>query len=169
MDILIFSSPVYLLQFNTNWRHCLPSPLLFRCLSCVSSPYQCHWCKYRHDCTHDPRTCSFQEGRVKKPEVSPDPGLVIKVLHWVYIFHTWTPVIQFSVMHCWEREALSGGFELCSPPGSKTVKPWPIKTTSKNPPYFTAHQLRTVFFAESQLSNKTRWNKLRGKCLATWA
>ena len=42
-----------------------------RCLSCVSSPYQCHWCKYRHDCTHDPRTCSFQEGRVKRPEVSP--------------------------------------------------------------------------------------------------
>ncbi|XP_070978485.1 plexin-A4-like [Oncorhynchus clarkii lewisi] len=39
------------------------------CLSCVRSPYQCHWCKYRHDCTHDPRTCSFQEGRVKKPEV----------------------------------------------------------------------------------------------------
>ncbi|GLD48436.1 plexin-A4, partial [Lates japonicus] len=39
------------------------------CLSCVSSPYQCHWCKYRHDCTHDPRTCSFQEGRVKKPEL----------------------------------------------------------------------------------------------------
>uniref|UniRef100_A0A8C6UPQ8 Plexin A4 n=1 Tax=Neogobius melanostomus TaxID=47308 RepID=A0A8C6UPQ8_9GOBI len=30
------------------------------CLSCVSSPYQCHWCKYRHDCTHDPRTCSFR-------------------------------------------------------------------------------------------------------------
>ncbi|XP_072233957.1 plexin-A4 isoform X1 [Leuresthes tenuis] len=41
------------------------------CLSCVSSPYQCHWCKYRHDCTHDPRTCSFQEGRVKKPEGCP--------------------------------------------------------------------------------------------------
>ncbi|TNN65208.1 Plexin-A4 [Liparis tanakae] len=41
------------------------------CLSCVSSPYQCHWCKYRHDCTHDPRTCSFQEGRVRKPELSP--------------------------------------------------------------------------------------------------
>lgn len=44
-----------------------------RCLSCVSSPYQCHWCKYRHECTHDPRTCSFQEGRVKRPEVSPPP------------------------------------------------------------------------------------------------
>uniref|UniRef100_A0A8K9V7Y4 Plexin-A4 n=1 Tax=Oncorhynchus mykiss TaxID=8022 RepID=A0A8K9V7Y4_ONCMY len=41
------------------------------CLSCVRSPYQCHWCKYRHDCTHDPRTCSFQEGRVKKPEECP--------------------------------------------------------------------------------------------------
>ncbi|CAL8386518.1 unnamed protein product [Gadus morhua 'NCC'] len=45
------------------------------CLSCVSSPYQCHWCKYRHDCTHDPRTCSFQEGRVKRPEgASPAPS-----------------------------------------------------------------------------------------------
>ncbi|XP_067110336.1 LOW QUALITY PROTEIN: plexin-A4, partial [Osmerus mordax] len=41
------------------------------CLSCVSSPYQCHWCKYKHDCTHDPRTCSFQEGRVKTPEECP--------------------------------------------------------------------------------------------------
>ncbi|GAA6082747.1 plexin-A4 [Tachysurus ichikawai] len=40
------------------------------CLSCVGSPYQCHWCKYRHICTHDPRSCSFQEGRVKQPEVS---------------------------------------------------------------------------------------------------
>lgn len=50
--------------FPSLWR------FLSRCLSCVSSPYQCHWCKYRHDCTHDPRTCSFQEGRVKKPEVS---------------------------------------------------------------------------------------------------
>ncbi|KAL7882471.1 hypothetical protein SRHO_G00001290 [Serrasalmus rhombeus] len=38
------------------------------CLSCVGSPYQCHWCKYRHTCTHDPRSCSFQEGRVKQPE-----------------------------------------------------------------------------------------------------
>eukprot|EP00064_Thunnus_orientalis_P005180 superscaffoldBa00000497_g5194 len=44
------------------------------CLSCVSSPYQCHWCKYRHDCTHDPRTCSFQEGRVKKPECDAQRG-----------------------------------------------------------------------------------------------
>ncbi|XP_061107198.1 plexin-A4 [Conger conger] len=41
------------------------------CLSCVSSPYQCHWCKYRHVCTHDPRTCSFQEGWVKQPEECP--------------------------------------------------------------------------------------------------
>uniref|UniRef100_A0A8C9W915 Plexin-A4 n=1 Tax=Scleropages formosus TaxID=113540 RepID=A0A8C9W915_SCLFO len=41
------------------------------CLSCVSSPYRCHWCKYRHMCTHDPRSCSFQEGRVKQPEECP--------------------------------------------------------------------------------------------------
>ncbi|MED6254306.1 Plexin-A4 [Ataeniobius toweri] len=53
------------------------------CLSCVSSPYQCHWCKYRHDCTHDPRTCSFQEGRVKKPEVS---GSYTGIVHSSQIF-----------------------------------------------------------------------------------
>ncbi|XP_015207910.2 plexin-A4 [Lepisosteus oculatus] len=41
------------------------------CLSCVNSPYQCHWCKYRHMCTHDPRSCSFQEGRVKHSEDCP--------------------------------------------------------------------------------------------------
>ncbi|KAJ8386075.1 hypothetical protein AAFF_G00177640 [Aldrovandia affinis] len=41
------------------------------CLSCVSSPYQCHWCKYRHICTHDPQTCSFQEGWVKQPRDCP--------------------------------------------------------------------------------------------------
>ncbi|MGH0153704.1 UNVERIFIED_CONTAM: hypothetical protein FKN15_042022 [Acipenser sinensis] len=41
------------------------------CLSCVNSPYQCLWCKYRHLCTHDPRTCSFQEGRVKQSEECP--------------------------------------------------------------------------------------------------
>lgn len=35
----------------------------------MESPYRCHWCKYRHVCTHDPSSCSFQEGRVKLPEV----------------------------------------------------------------------------------------------------
>ncbi|KAG9352801.1 hypothetical protein JZ751_017377 [Albula glossodonta] len=34
------------------------------CLSCVNSAFQCHWCKYRHLCTNDPSSCSFQEGRV---------------------------------------------------------------------------------------------------------
>ncbi|KAJ7329362.1 hypothetical protein JRQ81_015536 [Phrynocephalus forsythii] len=38
------------------------------CLSCVESPYRCHWCKYRHVCTHDPHNCHFSEGRVKLPE-----------------------------------------------------------------------------------------------------
>lgn len=46
------------------------------CLSCVESPYRCHWCKYRHVCTHDPNTCSFQEGRVKLPEVGASSGVM---------------------------------------------------------------------------------------------
>ncbi|TKS76786.1 Plexin-A2 Semaphorin receptor OCT [Collichthys lucidus] len=33
------------------------------CLSCVNSAFRCHWCKYRNLCTHDPSSCSFQEGR----------------------------------------------------------------------------------------------------------
>uniref|UniRef100_A0A5F9D7G2 Plexin-A4 n=1 Tax=Oryctolagus cuniculus TaxID=9986 RepID=A0A5F9D7G2_RABIT len=50
------------------------------CLSCVESPYRCHWCKYRHMCTHDPKTCSFQEGRVKLPEDCPQLLRVDKIL-----------------------------------------------------------------------------------------
>lgn len=38
-------------------------------MSCVSSPYPCQWCKYRHVCTSQPHDCSFQEGRVRNPEV----------------------------------------------------------------------------------------------------
>lgn len=45
----------------------LPPPP--RCMSCVGSPYPCHWCKYRHVCTSHPHECSFQEGRVHSPEV----------------------------------------------------------------------------------------------------
>lgn len=40
-----------------------------RCLSCVNSTFRCHWCKYRNLCTHDPSSCSFQEGRVNASEV----------------------------------------------------------------------------------------------------
>ncbi|KAB0399439.1 hypothetical protein E2I00_006224 [Balaenoptera physalus] len=50
------------------------------CLSCVESPYRCHWCKYRHVCTHDPKTCSFQEGRVRLPEDCPQLLRVDKIL-----------------------------------------------------------------------------------------
>lgn len=42
---------------------------LSRCLSCVTSSFRCHWCKYRNLCTHDPSSCSFQEGRVNASEV----------------------------------------------------------------------------------------------------
>ncbi|XP_078500630.1 plexin-A2 [Lissotriton helveticus] len=41
------------------------------CLSCVNSAFRCHWCKYRNLCTHDPSTCSFQEGRVNVSEDCP--------------------------------------------------------------------------------------------------
>ncbi|KAL4623785.1 plexin-A2-like [Arapaima gigas] len=41
------------------------------CLSCVNSAFRCHWCKYRNLCTHDPSSCSFQEGRVNTSEDCP--------------------------------------------------------------------------------------------------
>uniref|UniRef100_A0AAX7SFM5 Sema domain-containing protein n=1 Tax=Astatotilapia calliptera TaxID=8154 RepID=A0AAX7SFM5_ASTCA len=41
------------------------------CLSCVNSTFRCHWCKYRNLCTHDPSSCSFQEGRVNASEACP--------------------------------------------------------------------------------------------------
>ncbi|KAG5282326.1 hypothetical protein AALO_G00054760 [Alosa alosa] len=41
------------------------------CLSCVTSAFRCHWCKYRNLCTHDPSSCSFQEGRVNASEDCP--------------------------------------------------------------------------------------------------
>ncbi|TWW57111.1 Plexin-A2 Semaphorin receptor OCT [Takifugu flavidus] len=33
--------------------------------------FRCHWCKYRNLCTHDPSSCSFQEGRVNASEDCP--------------------------------------------------------------------------------------------------
>uniref|UniRef100_A0A8C7J5E2 Plexin-A2 n=1 Tax=Oncorhynchus kisutch TaxID=8019 RepID=A0A8C7J5E2_ONCKI len=41
------------------------------CLSCVNSTFRCHWCKYRNLCTHNPSSCSFQEGRVNASEDCP--------------------------------------------------------------------------------------------------
>ncbi|TRY66613.1 hypothetical protein DNTS_021977 [Danionella cerebrum] len=38
------------------------------CLSCVNGSFPCHWCKYRHMCTHNANDCSFQEGRVNMSE-----------------------------------------------------------------------------------------------------
>ncbi|XP_054401245.1 plexin-A3 isoform X1 [Pongo abelii] len=46
--------------------------VLQSCMSCVGSPYPCHWCKYRHACTSRPHECSFQEGRVHSPEGCPE-------------------------------------------------------------------------------------------------
>uniref|UniRef100_A0A673M6X3 Plexin A1a n=1 Tax=Sinocyclocheilus rhinocerous TaxID=307959 RepID=A0A673M6X3_9TELE len=41
------------------------------CLSCVNGSFPCHWCKYRHICTHNANDCSFQEGRVNMSEECP--------------------------------------------------------------------------------------------------
>ncbi|MGH0142473.1 UNVERIFIED_CONTAM: hypothetical protein FKN15_013407 [Acipenser sinensis] len=48
-----------------------PCAVVHRCLSCVSSLYLCHWCKYRHVCTNNVTECSFQEGRVGNTEGCP--------------------------------------------------------------------------------------------------
>lgn len=47
----------------------LTAPVSCSCLSCVSGSFPCHWCKYRHVCTHNAADCSFLEGRVNVSEV----------------------------------------------------------------------------------------------------
>ncbi|XP_063806547.1 plexin-A3 [Pseudophryne corroboree] len=57
--------------------------ILQSCLSCVSSQYPCHWCKYRHVCTHNADECFFLEGRVNRtdgcPEIIPTDEILIPV------------------------------------------------------------------------------------------
>ncbi|TRY72813.1 hypothetical protein DNTS_009514 [Danionella cerebrum] len=48
------------------------------CSSCVSSPFPCNWCKYRHICTNNVAECSFQEGRVSSAEC----GLTLEQLRF---------------------------------------------------------------------------------------
>uniref|UniRef100_A0A8C2U0E1 Plexin-A1 n=1 Tax=Coturnix japonica TaxID=93934 RepID=A0A8C2U0E1_COTJA len=54
-----------------------------KCLSCVNSAFRCHWCKYRHICTHNAADCSFLEGRVKLsedcPQILPSTQIYIPV------------------------------------------------------------------------------------------
>uniref|UniRef100_A0A8C9U069 Plexin A2 n=1 Tax=Scleropages formosus TaxID=113540 RepID=A0A8C9U069_SCLFO len=52
-------------------EHSREEVLNHRCLSCVNSAFRCHWCKYRNMCTHDPTSCSFQEGRVNASKACP--------------------------------------------------------------------------------------------------
>ncbi|XP_028669224.1 LOW QUALITY PROTEIN: plexin A3 [Erpetoichthys calabaricus] len=55
--------------------------VLQSCLSCVSSLYRCHWCKYRHICTNNVAECSFQEGRVSStqgcPQIIPSSDILV--------------------------------------------------------------------------------------------
>ncbi|XP_053329094.1 plexin-A3, partial [Spea bombifrons] len=57
--------------------------VLQSCLTCVSSSYSCHWCKYRHVCTHNAEDCFFIEGRVNStegcPEIIPTGEILIPV------------------------------------------------------------------------------------------
>lgn len=54
-----------------GWGVGLPHrpPSLCSCLSCVNGSFPCHWCKYRHVCTHNAADCAFLEGRVNVSEV----------------------------------------------------------------------------------------------------
>lgn len=69
-------------EVSDSWpiRRCLS---VLRCTSCVSSEFQCTWCKYRHICTNNPQDCSFQEGRVKNMEVW-SHGSLTKSFHLSY-------------------------------------------------------------------------------------
>uniref|UniRef100_A0AAR2JBG5 Sema domain-containing protein n=1 Tax=Pygocentrus nattereri TaxID=42514 RepID=A0AAR2JBG5_PYGNA len=53
------------------------------CLSCVNGSFPCHWCKYRHICTHNVNDCSFHEGRVniseECPQILPSTQIYIPV------------------------------------------------------------------------------------------
>lgn len=146
---LSFCTSVHLVLLSPNSKLCSPC----RCLSCVSSPYQCHWCKYRHDCTHDPRTCSFQEGRVKKPEVSPKPSMRLKVcIDFCFYFqpvqvlkHIVAPrrqtmpvlggIVKMCCQNCCLSSSQGGPCFLASllSIDLKTVKLHPVKTLSTNP------------------------------------
>uniref|UniRef100_A0A8C1G111 Plexin A3 n=1 Tax=Cyprinus carpio carpio TaxID=630221 RepID=A0A8C1G111_CYPCA len=53
--------------------------VLQSCSSCVSSPFPCNWCKYRHICTNNVAECSFQEGRVSSgcPQILPSSDILV--------------------------------------------------------------------------------------------
>uniref|UniRef100_A0AAR2IVF5 Sema domain-containing protein n=1 Tax=Pygocentrus nattereri TaxID=42514 RepID=A0AAR2IVF5_PYGNA len=69
-------------QGETRDKSCL-SVYLYRCLSCVNGSFPCHWCKYRHICTHNVNDCSFHEGRVniseECPQILPSTQIYIPV------------------------------------------------------------------------------------------
>lgn len=57
------------------WGPAHRPPLLCSCLSCVNGSFPCHWCKYRHVCTHNAADCAFLEGRVNVSEVRLGDGV----------------------------------------------------------------------------------------------
>lgn len=75
-----------------------------RCSSCVSSPFPCNWCKYRHICTNNVAECSFQEGRVSSAEVR-DHKLCISLK--LFILTMLTAVRHDSVIHPSSSDSLA--------------------------------------------------------------
>ena len=67
-----------------------------RCLSCVNSAFRCHWCKYRNLCTHDPSSCSFQEGRVNASEVGANTQVALSLLLSHVSLFSLTPLFPLS-------------------------------------------------------------------------
>lgn len=61
--------------YSNWWRQVMLSLTVLlppcSCLSCVNGSFPCHWCKYRHVCTHNAADCAFLEGRVNVSEVRP--------------------------------------------------------------------------------------------------
>jgi len=89
-----------------------------RCLSCVNSAFRCHWCKYRNLCTHDPSSCSFQEGRVNTSEVS---GAHMHACPHTHT-HTHTPACTFLCVAA-----------LCQPQGMSSEDRHGSSSVSKMP------------------------------------
>lgn len=64
--------------YGNWWRQVMPGFIVplppCSCLSCVNGSFPCHWCKYRHVCTHNAADCAFLEGRVNVSEVRQSQG-----------------------------------------------------------------------------------------------
>lgn len=83
-----------------------------RCLSCVNSTFRCHWCKYRNLCTHDPSSCSFQEGRVNTSEVLYAHIVTYRLISWLKSISQENNFVQH--FEAWTKSFKKSSVRLCS-------------------------------------------------------